>query len=307
MSARKRALKQTNNKDTHIPSKDNDMGTRHPFSTKNGGGAMDNNTAPLRPRGVIQILANHFQQQNATLVNYEFDASLFQETQRTLLLRRRRKRTFSRRRPSNQDAGTSESTDFLYQATPQERPLSFFDVLQQRDHRFVCFLVVQYAANALCHSQHSLAIRKLLALAYQDLLTTVVIMVGRPAQGQAQETSALLTRSGDSLDEEGGAGGISDVLDDNIFCHGTGFSLLCMDHTSVLLSMLNVTQVPSVVVLDTVTGRQLGDTALLAMEHHANNPHQVIQAWEQGKSGLSCCSKFLAMVTCQTSTPCVIQ
>jgi hypothetical protein len=165
-----------------------------------------------------------------------------------------------------------------------------------------------------------------LALEYQDFVTTFVIMVGRPAKDknkmvQPQEIDTLLQSTMEernkNMDVEHAStwNGKQSDLDDNddvwdLYCLGTGFALLPNNNsnTSLLLSMLNVTQVPSIIVIDTATGRQVGgDVALLAMVSNRDNPQRILQAWEQGKSGLSCCETLLAMATCQTSVWCVIQ
>lgn len=278
------------------------------------------------PRGVIRMIGSHLERQQANCLEYEFDAALFQETQRILQLRRRRRRrTVTRGRQQRGDDTAPAQARPVTSSSPSS---SFFDVVVQRQgHRFVCFLVVmQYDTNALCHSQHSLSIRKLLALDYQGYVTTIVIMVGRrqlqaeEEDRTAQETDTLLQREDgnvdqNTLDVESGAAestdsralGDDDNVNTDLFCHGTGFALLAINDTSLLLSMLNVTQVPSVVVVDTVTGRKLGDNALLAMEHHRDDPERALQAWERGHSGLSCCRTAIATATCQTSSSCAIQ
>jgi hypothetical protein len=210
-------------------------------------------------RGLIQMIGNQLQrEQSCYCIKYEFDASLLQETQRMLQLRRRRRRrkveSSSYSSPQQSDNQTPScqpwSTDVTTAAQAVQTTSSFFELLQRQGHRFVCFFVVQYA-NARCHSQHSLYIRKLLSLEYQDIVTTVVIMVGRPEQDVnlvENETDSLFPSAAEecssNLDVERGStsnwrqNGICGDWD--LFCLGTGFALLPNNNnsTSLILSML---------------------------------------------------------------------
>lgn len=144
-------------------------------------------------------------------------------------------------------------------------PKSFIDVLA--DHRFVCFFIVQ--GNKNFHSNHALTLRKRLALKFHDRITTLVVFCG-DSEGQP------------------------------LFCRGTGFA--SFPFSATLMSVLNIVHVPSLVVLDTQTGRPIHSDAALAMEW--NDPHAVLDAWEQEQSGLSSSQKVVSVLTLQSN--CII-
>jgi hypothetical protein len=87
---------------------------------------------------------------------------------------------------------------------------------------------------------------------------------------------------------------------ENMFCHGTGFASL--PSSSIIMALFNVTQVPTILVVDTDTGRLLPSDAGLAMEW--NDPHYVLNAWQRGSSGLTVGQKVLAVMSFQSD--CVI-
>ncbi|OEU06460.1 hypothetical protein FRACYDRAFT_272740 [Fragilariopsis cylindrus CCMP1102] len=90
------------------------------------------------------------------------------------------------------------------------------------------------------------------------------------------------------------------------FCAGTGFTVFPSTvSTSTILAILNVSKIPSVVVIDTTTGRIVSRDAILAIEK--NNSHTVINRWQSGKSGLSFGQSICAAVTCQSDSCCAIQ
>jgi hypothetical protein len=96
----------------------------------------------------------------------------------------------------------------------------------------------------------------------------------------------------------------------SILAAGTGF--VKMEFNPILLTILNITQLPSLVVIDTTTGRPLsGSSSSSRFNHHTmvaieyNDPDSVIQAWKQGKSGISCCQSIWVTATCQDSA-CVV-
>lgn len=148
---------------------------------------------------------------------------------------------------------------------------STFDELVNR-YRYVCFFFVQGNPSHF-YSIHCLTIRKRLAAEYHDVMTTFLVNVGASASGPG---------------------------DDSIFCQGTGFAVL--PPTPVLLSMLNISQVPVAIVFETATGQRISRDAMLAMEW--NDPQSVINAWQRGKSGLDCTQKALAIASLQTD--CVV-
>lgn len=144
-------------------------------------------------------------------------------------------------------------------------------------HRYICFFVVQnYSSNL--YSNHCLMLRKRLAEDYHDVMTTLLITVGN--------TTGTRTTS----------------HDDDIFCQGTGFASI--PASSLLLSMLNITHVPTILILETSSGQKISRDAMLAMEW--NDPHHVINAWQKGNSGLTFAQKVLAIATLQSEEHCII-
>jgi hypothetical protein len=147
---------------------------------------------------------------------------------------------------------------------------SSFEELVNR-HRYVCFFVIQGNASNF-YSKHCLMLRKRLAEDYHDVMTTFLIAPGDRSATGGQESH------------------------DNLFCKGSGFATL--PASAVLLSMININQVPAIVILDTSTGQRISRDAMLAMEW--NDPHSVINAWQRGKSGLDCTQKILAVASFQS-------
>ena len=115
-------------------------------------------------------------------------------------------------------------------------------------------------------------LRKRLAEGYHDVMTIFVITLGN-------DTGSI---------------------DENLFCQGTGFAYL--PSSPMLLSMLNIDQVPTLVILDTSSGQKLSRDSMIAVEW--NDAHSVINSWQKGGSGLSLSQKVLAIVTLQSD--CVI-
>lgn len=151
---------------------------------------------------------------------------------------------------------------------PPSQHLTFEQLVQR--HRYVAFFFIQ-GNSSNYFSPHCLLLRNRLAQGYHDVMTTFVMPL-----------------SDDTEDP------------DFLFCQGTGFAVL--PPSSVVLSMLNITQVPYLAVLETATGQRKDSDAMLAMEW--NDPHAVINMWQRGKSGLSCTQKILAVASCQSQ--CVI-
>lgn len=136
-------------------------------------------------------------------------------------------------------------------------------------HRYVCFFVIQGSRSY--YSAHSLSLRKRLATDYHDSMTTFIVSLNE----REEET-------------------------ENTFYQGTGFS--SFPSSSVLMTILNVTKVPTIVIVDTATGFPVSPDAGLAMEW--NDAHYVLNAWQRKSSGLSWVQKLLAVVSCQSD--CVI-
>jgi hypothetical protein len=82
----------------------------------------------------------------------------------------------------------------------------------------------------------------------------------------------------------------------SLFCGGTGFYIF--PSLSILPTVLNVTQLPTIIVVDNQTGKTLPSDAILAIER--NDSDTVITAWQQGKSGLSCIQKIITVSTCES-------
>jgi hypothetical protein len=141
---------------------------------------------------------------------------------------------------------------------------SFTDLV--RRHRFVCFFVVQPGSGSY-YSSHDLLLRKRLATGFHDSMTLFVVSL-----------------SDQYLPEE------------SSFMHGTGFAAL--GSTPVLMSLLNVTQVPTIVIIDSNTGRPVSRDSALAMEW--NDPHDCLNAWQAGGSGLTACQKVFSLATFQS-------
>ena len=146
--------------------------------------------------------------------------------------------------------------------------MATFEELVNR-HRYACFFFIQGNPSRF-YSSHCLKLRKRLSEDYHDVMATFLVTVG----GNAASTDA----TGD------------------VFCQGTGFSSL--PSTPILLSLLNINQVPVAVVLEKATGHKISRDAMLAMEW--NNPQSVINAWQRGKSGLDCTQKALAVASMQS-------
>jgi hypothetical protein len=83
--------------------------------------------------------------------------------------------------------------------------------------------------------------------------------------------------------------------EESSFMHGTGFAAL--GSTPVLMSLLNVTQVPTIVIIDSDTGRPLSSGSALAIEW--NDPHDCLNAWQAGASGLTARQKVFSLATFQ--------
>jgi hypothetical protein len=88
---------------------------------------------------------------------------------------------------------------------------------------------------------------------------------------------------------------------------GTGFAAL--GSTPVLMSLLNVTQVPTIVIMDSDTDRPLSRESALAIEW--NDPHDCFNkdgfnAWQAGGSGMTVPwlpAKVTALSSDQETTP----
>ena len=179
-----------------------------------------------------------------------------------------------RRRRSTRPRGSATST-----AIHSSHKASFEELTTR--HRFVCFFVIQGNASHF-YSHHSLFLRQRLAEDFHDVMTTFLVYL----------------ENGNGYEHDVTAAGVE------IFSQGTGFCHL--PETPLLRSLLNVSQVPCIVVVDTTTADQkkMSSDSMLAIEW--NDPHHVINAWQRGQSGLTWTQKIMAVITMQSS-PCVIQ
>jgi hypothetical protein len=80
------------------------------------------------------------------------------------------------------------------------------------------------------------------------------------------------------------------------FMHGTGFA--AHGSTPILMSLLNMTQVPTIVIIDSDTGRSRSRDSALAIEW--NDPHDCLNAWQAGGSGLTVWQKVFSLATFQS-------
>jgi hypothetical protein len=136
-------------------------------------------------------------------------------------------------------------------------------------HRYVCFFVIQGNASNF-YSQHCLFLRQRLSQGFHDVMKTFLVCLGDDAAA-------------------------------DFFCHGTGFCHL--PETPLVRSLLNISQVPCVIIVNSTTGEKMSQDAMLAMEW--NDAHRVINSWQRGQSGLTCTQKMMAVATFQSS--CAIQ
>ena len=120
--------------------------------------------------------------------------------------------------------------------SPSSHDSSFTDLT--RRHRFVCFFVVQPAGSGSYYSSHDILLRKRLATGFHDSMTLFAVSLGDHHHHLPQESSSS-------------------------FLHGTGFAAL--PSTPVLMSLLNVTQVPTIVIIDSNTGRPISQDSALTL------------------------------------------
>lgn len=145
---------------------------------------------------------------------------------------------------------------------------SYVDLVSE--HRFVCFFMVQGGGN-FHYSPHTLTLRKTLALKFHNRMTIMVVFCGKDS-GEAS----------------------------SLFAQGTGFA--SVPSSSTLMSILNITQVPSLVILDTKDGRPISSDAGLALEwYNRNDPQELLDAWVQQQSGLTPTQKVFSVLTLQSN------
>ena len=238
---------------------------------------------------------NGHQPSDAVVSVYRYHGPTLRESQKALLKKKtkRKSRTAVVAASNNGEGGNTGGAGGAG-AVPLLRHFTPFANAVQR-HKFVAFFVVQGVRNAggtLCYSAHELKLRSILATDYHDAMMTFVLDAGS-SHGGRETYDEECGNGGDDDDEDGGS--------HHPFCRGTGFGLFPTTPLSVptVLSVLNVTKIPAVVVLDAGTGRTVAHDAILAIER--NDGHGVINRWQSGKPGLSPWQQVGAVATCDCS------
>uniref|UniRef100_A0A7S0F6N2 Uncharacterized protein n=1 Tax=Craspedostauros australis TaxID=1486917 RepID=A0A7S0F6N2_9STRA len=175
--------------------------------------------------------------------------------------------------------------------------VAFLDHIGHR--RFVCFLFVQEP-----YSGHSLTLRRRVADdAFQQSVAVILVQnaKGGGLRSSAAQNSSNTSNSND-MENNSGAGSAAANLspEARAYRNGTGFAV--MRSSNILYTLLNVTYIPMIVVVDMRTGRPCSKDAGLALEW--NTAGDVVRAWEKGRSGLTMAQKFLAVCTFQSE--CII-
>jgi hypothetical protein len=238
-------------------------------------------------RGILKMLFSR-QQQDCRCSVFQYDPTKLEEVDIMLRTKRRNRRLLPQ-------GGDGEHNNSYYESST---PL-FLDLVGS--HRYVAFFVIQGNRSGF-YSTHTVNMRKRLATGYHDSMTTFCIFIGSsPSSSSAASRSISSSSNGGEIK---GTKGNNDNTD-TAFLQGTGFATLEDSTPPLLLTLLNITQLPSVVVIDTATGRKVSEDAGLAIDW--NDAHLVLNAWQRGKSGLTCSQTTLAVLTCQGSAPCVIQ
>ena len=254
------------------------------------------NPPRLLLRGVLKLIEPHCND-TTSLVHFPYNEERMLESHTMLQSRRKRRLLHNSSNPTTimvDDDDEEEEKSLTTAANNkggdegQEEEKNTFAELCQR-HKFVCFFILQ--EGPVYYSKHVMELRKRLSLHYNDCMTTFVVNLNNNNnnhRGGEDDTSSE-TASRKNV---------------NLFSHfgtGTGFTYIrpTSSSLSIFMALLNVTQVPTIIIFDTSTGRPISGDAKLALEW--NEPHDVLQAWHVGHSGLTTCQKLLAVVTCQSS------
>jgi len=259
---------------------------------------------------------------NSFVTVYRYHGPTLRESQKDLRTKRRKRN----RKQGTVTATTTTTAEAQLHGGGDEvlehasSVFSFGEALKR--HRFVAFFVVQgYSTVDARHkethryySAHTLGLRALLATEYHDVLTTLVLDVGNNNNNSYLDATAF-------CDEETGEAtasycGNNSNNDNNTpsfpFCRGTGFAVVpCgggggstrRNTTPTILALLNVSKIPSVVVLDATTGRIVSRDAIPSLER--NDAHTVVNSWQssgtkQSQRGTCCCC-------CCRGSSCTIQ
>ena len=205
---------------------------------------------------------------------------------------RRRKRPILSNDITNK-VGADENQEDDHHQQHSLSSLSFATLVSQ--HRFVCFFVIQDDQGPY-YSHHVLTLRHRLATEYHDCMTVFVVSLNHTPTTQRNNTDAIDEETTPLCNDNGKQHGTRQQQCCT-FMDGTGFIKLVRD-PSIVMTLLNVSQIPTLTIIDTVTGRPIPLNAALALEW--NEPHNVLQAWHMGQSGLSISQQLLAIVSCQS-------
>jgi hypothetical protein len=247
---------------------------------------------PPRLKGILRMLQPHYENESS-LITYPYLADLLGTTQVAFQTRRKRHR-HPPRATSAAEFLEGCASPVVTTTTASKRsssPKSFVELVGL--HKFVCFFIIQDDGNY--QSNHVLTLRQRLATGYHDCMTVFVVPLNSTS---TMSTTSVSRSSRSSLLEDPN----DDAVPSSLFAVGTGFTLL--PPSALLRTVLNVTQVPTVIILDTSTGRPLSPNASLALQWNA--PHEVLQAWHTGHSGLTTLQLIGAIVTCQGQECCAI-
>ena len=262
-------------------------------------GTSDNHVNSTKPlRGLLKLLEGQIaspllESANANATNetetnvdcYRYHGPTLRESQKELQKRKRTSR-------KNKNAAEEEA-DFPLLLQHSKHSTNFDTAV--RRHKFVAFFVVQGIQNVggnPCYLAHTLNLRTILATDYHDVMTTFVLDLGGSGSGNISGSNAMSMLPFGDGDEEAGE------PQSDPFCKGTGFCLFPTTPFSVstTLALLNISKIPSVVVLDSFTGRVVSSDAIISIER--NDSHTVVNRWQSGRSGLSLWQQIGAVATC---------
>lgn len=246
------------------------------------------------PPPLLEI-ANDTNETETNVYCYRYHGPTLRESQKEL---QKKKRMTSRNKKNKNSAEGEGSFPLLLQHSKHS---TTFETAVRR-HKFVAFFVVQGLQNAggnPCYSAHTLKLRTILATDYHDVMTTFVLDLGGSGSGSIS-SNAMLPFGDEGGDDEETRGAMAAAAS-HPFCKGTGFCLYPTNPFSVstTLALLNISKIPSVVVLDSFTGRIVSSDAIISIER--NDSHTVVNRWQSGRSGLSPWQQVGAVVTCDCS------
>lgn len=251
-----------------------------------------------RVRGILKMIAS---QSPSAIQEYEYNKQVLEETDKVFQTRKRKKQ---RNNGSANHHGVHHDAEGQQQQQHQSpsslstkgKFVSLQEVLCR--HRYVCFFIIQGSCDGQYYSTHTLAIRKRLAIHYHDSISTILVSLNGGGGGGEKRSrkSRISSKSTDTVDIDCDGNNRHEVGHDAAFCRGSGFCSL--PSSPIFFTLFNVVAVPSIVIVDTMTGRPISPDAGLALEW--NDAHYVMNAWQRGSSGLTWCQKLLAVLTFQS-------